>query len=295
MIRHTVVLRTLEVLRVQRLTPHMQRVVFGGTELRGFVSAAPDDHVKLFFPNSTGDIVSPVLGPNGPTYPPGREYSPMRDYTPRYYDNELGELTIDFVLHGDGPAATWAAQAAPGQRIGAGGPRGSNILADDFDTYVLVGDETALPAIGRRLEEMPAGVHVEVLVEIPQADDRQPLPSRAHVNVRWLERNGIDADQSGLLEQALRELSTPVGDTFYWIATESRRTRNMRLWLSEERGVPKDWMKAKGYWKAGADGDDAPIDPRSHARVVTVLRVAPAADDRGRPQFAVSVDAQPAT
>ena len=256
MIRHTVVLRTLEVLRVQRLAPLMQRVVFGGMELHGFVSAAPDDHVKLFFPNSTGDIVPPVLGPNGPTYPPGREYSPMRDYTPRHHDSELGELTIDFVLHGDGPAATWAAQAAPGQPIGAGGPRGSNIIADDFDAYVLVGDETALPAIGRRLEEMPEGVRVEVLVEIPQVGDRQPLHSRAHVNVRWLERNGISADQSELLERALRELSVPAGDTFYWIAAESRRTRNMRRWLSEERGVPKDWMKAKGYWKAGAGGDD---------------------------------------
>lgn len=257
MIRHTVVLRTLDVLRVKRLTPHMQRIVFGGTELHGFVSAAPDDHVKLFFPNSVGEIVPPVLGPNGPTYPPGREYSPMRDYTPRHYDKELGELTIDFVLHGDGPAASWAAQAAPSQRIGAGGPRGSNIIADDFDAYVLVGDETALPAIARRLEEMPSGVRVEVLAEIPQEEDRQPLHSRAHVNVRWLERNGMDADQSDLLEQALRESPTPAGDTFYWIATESRRARNMRLWLSEQRGVPKDWMKAKGYWKAGADdGDD---------------------------------------
>ncbi|MGH8158025.1 MAG: siderophore-interacting protein [Rhodanobacter sp.] len=257
MIRHPVVLRTLEVLRVEHLTTHMQRVVFGGAELRGFVSAAPDDHVKLFFPNRAGEIVPPVLGPNGPTYPPDREYSPMRDYTPRRYDSKLNELTIDFVLHGDGPAATWAAQAAPGQRIGAGGPRGSNLIADDFDTYVLVGDETALPAIGRRLEEMPASARVEVLAEIPHADDRQPLPSRAHVNVRWLARNGTTAEQSKLLEQALRELPTPAGDTFYWIAAESHRTRNMRLWLSEERGVPKDWMKAKGYWKAGADdGDD---------------------------------------
>ena len=256
MIRHNVVLRTLEVLRVERLTAHMQRVVFGGAELHGFVSAAPDDHVKLFFPNRAGEIVPPVMGPNGPAYPPGREYSPMRDYTPRRYDDKLAELTIDFVLHGEGPAASWAAQATPGQRIGAGGPRGSNLIADDFDTYVLVGDETALPAIGRRLEEMPEGTRVEVLAEIPHADDRQPLPSRAHASVRWLERNGTAADQSELLEQALRELPTPAGDTFYWIATESRRTRNMRLWLSEERGVPKDWMKAKGYWKAGDDGDD---------------------------------------
>ena len=256
MIRHAVVLRTLEVLRVERLTPHMQRVVFGGTELRGFISAAPDDHVKLFFPNRAGDIVPPVLGPNGPTWPPGREYSPMRDYTPRRYDSGLSELTIDFVLHGAGPAASWAAQAAPGQRIGAGGPRGSRITADDFDTYVLVGDETALPAISRWLEEMPESNRVEVLAEIPHAEDRQTLHSHAHVNVHWLERNGIPADRSDLLEQALHELPAPAGDTCYWIAAESHRTRNMRLWLSEERGVPKDWMKAKGYWKAGADEDE---------------------------------------
>ncbi|GAB2543572.1 siderophore-interacting protein [Rhodanobacter koreensis] len=256
MIRHAVVLRTLEVLHVERLTPHMQRIVFGGTALRGFVSAAPDDHVKLFFPNRAGDIVPPVLGPNGPTYPPGREYSPMRDYTPRRYDSELNELTVDFVLHGDGPAASWAVQAAPGQRVGAGGPRGSTIIPDDYDTYVLVGDETALPAIGRWLEQMREDTHVEVLVEIPHAEDRQTLRSRARVNKHWLERNGIPTDRSDLLEQALHELPTPAGDTCYWIAAESRRTRNMRLWLGEERGVPKDWIKAKGYWKADAAADD---------------------------------------
>jgi NADPH-dependent ferric siderophore reductase len=255
-IRHAVVFRTLEVQRVQQLTPHMQRIVFGGEALRGFNSAAPDDHVKLFFPNSAGEIVTPIVGPNGPEYPPGREYSPMRDYTPRRYDDELNELTVDFVLHGDGPASTWAAQATPGQQIGAGGPRGSTVIADDFDTYVLVGDETALPAIGRWLEEMPTSARVEVLAEIPHADDRQLLRSRAQFNITWLERNGTAADQSDLLERALHELPAPTGDTYYWIATESRRTRNMRQWLSEERGVPKDWLKAKGYWKAGTNEND---------------------------------------
>jgi NADPH-dependent ferric siderophore reductase len=255
-IRHTVVFRTLEVKRVQQLTPHMQRIVFGGEDLRGFVSAAPDDHVKLFFPNRDGDIVTPVMGPNGPEYPAGRDYSPMRDYTPRLYDEKLNELTIDFVLHGDGPASTWAAQASPGQQIAAGGPKGSFLIADDFDTYVLVGDETALPAISRWLEEIPQSARVEVLAEIPHADDRQSLRSPAQFNVTWLERNGTPADQSDLLERALRNLSTPTGDTFYWIATESNRARTMRQWLSEERGVPKDWLKAKGYWKAGANEND---------------------------------------
>ncbi|MGC1548812.1 MAG: siderophore-interacting protein, partial [Rhodanobacter sp.] len=182
--------------------------------------------------------------------------SPMRDYTPRRFDAERNELTVDFVLHGDGPASTWAEQAAPGQKIGAGGPRGSFIVANDFDHYVVIGDETALPAIGRWLEEMPEGMHVHVFVEIPDTHARQPLNSHAHVSVTWLERNGIAGDRSELLEQALHQLPTSVGDTFYWIATESRRARGMRLWLSQERQVPKDWLRAKGYWKVGEDDED---------------------------------------
>jgi NADPH-dependent ferric siderophore reductase len=247
-IRHSPVFRILEVLRVERLTPHMQRVIFGGHELHGFVTSASDDHVKLFFPNDAGQIVPPVQGPNGSTWPAGRDYSPMRDYTPRRFDPTTSELSIDFVLHGDGPASRWAEQAEAGQRIGAGGPRGSVIIANDFDAYVLVGDETALPAIGRWLEEMAPATRVEVLLEIPEAADRQTFQTVAEVNVLWMERNGQAADRSQLLEQALQELPVPAGDVFYWIGAESGRTRDMRLWLSEHRGVPKDWLKAKGYW-----------------------------------------------
>jgi len=254
MLRHPVVLRTLDVLRVERLTPHMQRVTLGGDELRGFHSAAPDNHVKLFFPNAAGELVTPTLGPNGPEYPPGREPSPMRDYTPRHHDAACNELVVDFVLHGDGPASNWASQAAPGQRIGAGGPRGSFVVAGDFDRYVLVGDETALPAIGRWLEEMPAGMQVEVLLEIPEAQDRQSLDSAAHVNLVWLERNGEAPGER--LERALRELPAGADDTFYWIATESHHARAMRLFLSNERGVPKEWIRATGYWTLGADDDE---------------------------------------
>ena len=256
-LRHPIAFRTLEVVRVERLTPHMRRVVFGGRELDGFHSAAPDDHVKLFFPNHAGEIVCPTPGPNGLEYPPGREPSPMRDYTPRRYDAAANELTVDFVLHGEGPASTWAEQAAPGQRIGAGGPRGSFVVAGDFDRYVLVGDETALPAIGRWLEEMPASARVKALVEIPDARDRQPLASRAQVDLVWLERAGTPADRSELLEHALRSLPGEAGDGFYWIAAESRRARGMRQWLDRECGVPKEWIRATGYWKADADDVDA--------------------------------------
>jgi NADPH-dependent ferric siderophore reductase len=257
MVRHTLTRRTLEVLSTRRITPHMQRIVFGGEELRGFVSAAPDDHVKLVFPNAKGELVFPILGPNGPEFPQDAIPSPMRDYTPREYDSIRNELVVDFVIHGDGPASTWAERARPGQCIGVGGPRGSFITAEDFDRYVLIGDETALPAIGRRLDEMRAGVRMHVLVEIPEAGDRQPLGSQAHFDVSWLERDGVDAASSELLELALRELPNWPGDTFYWIAAESRRVRAMRRYLVEERGVPKEWIRATGYWKAdGADEEE---------------------------------------
>ncbi|RDI97975.1 siderophore-interacting protein [Dyella solisilvae] len=248
--RHTVVLREIEVLRVERVSPYMQRVVFGGESLRGFLSASPDDHVKLFFPNAQGKLVLPTPGPGRLEFPDGEEPSPMRDYTPRHFDDEFNELTVDFVLHGDGPAALWAAQAAPGQRIGAGGPRGSFMVADDFDHYIMIGDETALPAIGRWLDELPYGVRATALVEIPGSADRQPLSSRAEIELSWFERDGADAASSQLLEQALERLTLPRGDAFWWIAAESGRARRMRKYLTEEVGVPKEWVRATGYWKA---------------------------------------------
>lgn len=254
--RHAVVLRTLDVVRVETLTPHMRRIVLGGPELAGFHSAAPDDHVKLFFPNRDGELALPTPGPQGLEPPPGREPSPMRDYTPRRHDVAANELVVDFVLHGTGPASDWARQARPGQRLGAGGPRGSFVVAADFDRYVLAGDETALPAIARWLEEMPPGTRVDALIEIPDAADRQPLASRANLALTWLDRGGEPARSSDRLERALRDLPVPPGDTFYWIAAESRRARAMRQWLGEQRGVPKEWIRATGYWKAEAGDAD---------------------------------------
>lgn len=253
MVRRPVVFRRLTVLRVEDLTPHMRRIVLGGEALQGFVSEAPDDHVKVFFPNRRGELVQPTMGPNGMEFPEGQEPSPMRDYTPRRYDPARGELTIDFVLHGEGPASSWAVQAEPGQQIGIGGPRGSFIVAADFDHYVMIGDETALPAIARWLEELPVTARATVLAEIPQLADRQTLSSEAYFEVQWLDRHGASGADSHLLEDALAALPTPKGDTFWWIATESKRARAMRQTVSQERGVPKEWLKATGYWKFGDD------------------------------------------
>jgi NADPH-dependent ferric siderophore reductase len=248
-VRHALVFRHVQVLAVQDITPSMRRVTFGGEELDGFVSAAPDDHVKLFFPVNGEPLPRPTMGAEGLQFPESAVRPPMRDYTPRRFDAAARTLDIDFVLHGDGPAASWAAAAAPGQVIAVGGPRGSTLVADDFDHYVMVGDETALPAIGRWLEELPSSANATVLVEIADERDRQVFQSKARVHVTWMHRDGTPAGGGTLLQDALAALPLPDGDVFWWIATESRRVRLIRQSLLAREGVNAEWVKATGYWQ----------------------------------------------
>ncbi|RKP55666.1 siderophore-interacting protein [Pararobbsia silviterrae] len=257
-VRRDVVMRLLEVKRVETLTPHMVRITLTGDALAGFESGAPDDHVKVFVPppGHTHPTL-PVMTADGPRFAQGVTPSAARDYTPRRYDAAANELDIDFVLHGDGPASTWASQAKPGQWLGVGGPRGSRIVADDFDTYVLIGDETALPAIGRWLDEMPAGTRAITIVEVANEDERQPLHSKADVQRIWLYRNGEEPGMTTRLEDALRAVEFPEGDTFVWVGAESRTVRGIRLYLQDERNHNPDWIKASGYWKRWPDDEDA--------------------------------------
>jgi NADPH-dependent ferric siderophore reductase len=252
-VRHEIKMRLLQVREVSRLTPKMVRVVVGGEALAGFVSAAHDDHVKLFFPQPGQD--KPVLltpTPNGPAYPEGTPRPAARDYTPRHYDAAANTLAIDFVLHGDGPATTWAAQARAGQYLGVGGPRGSFIVPDDFDWYLLAGDETAVPAIGRRLEELPAGARVIAVVEVAGAAEEQQFQTRTHLQMHWLHREGADAGNHLLLQQALAELMLPPGEGYAWVAAEASAAKALRRYLIDQRGLPKDRVKAAAYWKRGA-------------------------------------------
>ena len=80
---------------------------------------------------------------------------------------------IEFALHGEGPAAEWAAQAAAGHTLAIGGPKGSLIVPLDYDWHLLVGDETAFPAVARRLEQLPAGAKAIVDPAGADAADRR--------------------------------------------------------------------------------------------------------------------------
>ena len=249
-VTHEIKRRKLEVLRVVDLTPRMRRITVGGAQLAGFISLGSDDHVNLFFPQTAEELATLEnlelsAGMKSKTMPP------MRDYTPRRYDLDTLELDIDFVLHGDGPAATWAAQARPGQWLYIGGPRGSMVVPDMFDSYLLIGDETALPAIARRLEELPANRRALVVVEVENAAEEQTLNSAASVEVIWVHRDG-----SNNLLEIVQGLSIPQGKLYAWVATETALSRKVRRVLLDTHGLNEEFVKAAGYWRLDSSTED---------------------------------------
>lgn len=226
-VRHELHRRDVEVVRVEPLGPHFVSVTFHAPSLAGFRSDSFDDHVKFMIDGPSPD--EPV----------------RRDYTPRRFDAARRELTIEFALHGDGPAADWARQAQVGQRAVIGGPRGSMIIPVDYDWHLLVGDDSALPAISRRLEELPAGTRAIVIAQAAEPAGQRELASGATVQAQW-----VDSGQA--MVQALRELQLPGGEGYAWCAGEAAVMAQLRNVLLAEKRHPKEAMKVAVYWKPGA-------------------------------------------
>lgn len=250
-VRHTLKMRHVQVAQVQRITPHLIRIALTGESLAGFTSPSFDDHAKLVFPNAeTGQLTLPVVREDGKIDWSGAEQRPeARDYTPRHFDAATNTLTIDFALHEAGPATAWAERAQVGDALGVGGPRGSFLIPTDFDWHLLVGDDTALPAIWRRLQELPDDAKVLVVAEVDSAADRVELPSAAQVEVVWAYRQSGGA--TALLD-ALRAQTFPEGDYYAWVACESLAAKAIREHLVSERNANPRWVRASGYWRKGS-------------------------------------------
>jgi NADPH-dependent ferric siderophore reductase len=245
-VRHPLAARRLDVLNVLRISPHFVRITLGGAQLEGFISASFDDHFKLMLPPAgPSSLVLPSFGPNGPEYGAGAARPVMRDFTPRFHDPAKRELDVEFALHGEGPASEWAAQATKGQSVGVGGPRGSFIIPMDYDWHVLVGDETALPAISRRLEELPHGANVMAVLLTADAVDRRVFHTNAHLTEQWVS----DADE---LIDAVSKLQLPAGEGFGWAAGEAKTIASVRQVLTGAHGMQKDHLRTAAYWKRGA-------------------------------------------
>ena len=254
-VRHDLRFRTLTVAAVQDLTPSLRRVVLEGPELDGFVSLGFDDHVKIF-PAAEGEAaVLPTLGPDGPIFPEPRPA--MRDYTPRAFDPTTNRLTLDFVTGHGGPATEWAMAARPGATLGVGGPRGSFVGPTDYADHVLIGDETALPAIARRLEELPPQARAHAVIEVGTFADRIALDSPARATVTWAMRDGAPRGESQALLKAAETALAGVDptDAYVWIAAEATAAKALRARALDLGFSPKA-MKAAGYWRLDTAGGE---------------------------------------
>ncbi|QQQ00740.1 siderophore-interacting protein [Lysobacter enzymogenes] len=262
-VRHPLKLRLLRVDRVEPVTPHLLRVVLSGEDLADFVSASFDDHVKVLFPAPGQERPTmPTLGPAGFVFADGVERPPVRDFTPRRFDPAARELELEFALHEAGPASDWARQAQVGDYLGIGGPRGSRVVPAGFAWHLLIGDDTALPAIARRLQELPAAARAIAVLEVEDASARIDFATAASLQAHWRYRSGGDPSAESPLLRAVRELHWPQdGDAGYvWAAGESGAIRAVRQHLLGERGVDKSRLHAAGYWKRGAPGAHEPLD-----------------------------------
>jgi len=264
-VRHPLKLRQLRVTAVESATPHLRRITLADESLADFVSASFDDHVKVFFPAPGQQRpVLPTLGPDGPVFADGAVRPAVRDFTPRRFDRDARELVLEFALHLSGPASDWARQAQVGQYLGIGGPRGSRVVPTGFAWHLLIGDDTALPAIARRLQELPADARAIAVLEVEDASAQLDFDCAAALETHWRHRRGADAGAESPLLGALRGLRLPQeprdGPGYVWAAGESGAIRAVRQHLLNERGIDKTRLHAAGYWKRGAQGVHETLD-----------------------------------
>jgi NADPH-dependent ferric siderophore reductase len=250
--------REMRVKRSIELTPHMRRVTLTGSDLSRFASGGL--HVRLLLPKDRNRSCQwPVMGEDGrPKWPAGEDKPDIRIYTLRRVDPGLGEVDIDFVLHeGDSPGARFARQAGNGDVVGMTGPGGGGMPSSDW--CLLLGDETALPAIGRMLEELPAHTEVVARIEVAGESEIQPLPERRGLDLRWLVRDG---KRSGLLQPALESITWPRDgrSVFAWAGCEYRDFLAIRRHFRIEHGLARQQHLAVAYWRRGYSGDDARKD-----------------------------------
>jgi NADPH-dependent ferric siderophore reductase len=221
--------RSAEVLSAERLSPNMVRIVFGGPEVAELDPDAvfADGYVKLLFSGA------------------------MRTYTIRALAD--GEMTIDFVVHGDeGLAGPWAASAAPGDTIEFRGPGGEWSPRTGAHWHLFIGDESALPAIASGLDRLlvaDANARALVFAEVASAEEHYPLAEGPHVHVTWVHRDG-DPYGANLVDAVL-EAELPQGDPEAFVHGNADMVRPLRRYLLGERGLPREQLSVSGYWRVG--------------------------------------------
>jgi NADPH-dependent ferric siderophore reductase len=221
----------LEVLFTSSFTPTMRRVRVTAPELADF-SYEPGQDLMLDVPTEGNSF--------------------RRRYTIRAFDPDIPALDLDFVLHGDGPAATWAASAQPGDHIEAIGPRGKVIVDPDAEWHLFAGDDSAIPASLAMAESLASPDGAIVILEVDGAADHQEarMPDGREIPVQWLHRAGADPASGANLVAALEAVALPAGRGHAYLAGELGVVAAMRQALLG-RGLTAEQISAKPYWRQG--------------------------------------------
>ncbi|MEV8226780.1 siderophore-interacting protein [Streptomyces sp. NPDC079167] len=248
--------RETEVVRTAMVGAGLLRVTLGGQGTEGFEAHAPDEHVKMLFPDEDGTLRLPER--NGTMLRWAGSALRSRQYTVRRYDPVSGEIDIDIALHEGGLASDWAREARPGAVMHLAGPPGGLIVPNSYDRYLLAGDITALPAIARRLEELPGSARGWAFVEVHDAAQEIELSSPDGVEVTWLHRDGGPAEADEAFVRAVTSVTVPEGERVYvWVAGEAGQIKPLRRWVRDELGLDRADHDITGYWKRGvADFDE---------------------------------------
>lgn len=254
-----ITLRELSVIDAFDISASMRRIVLGGPQLAGFrsgdfelpplVTSGFDDEIKVFFPDPvSGELHLPIQRDRVIEWP--RDPRPVsRTYTVRSFDAERGRLELDFVLHGTGVASTWARGCDVGDRVHIAGPKMSLLHPQGADWLLIAGDDTAIPAIARWVEELPEGMAAEVFIEVGGPDDEQAIEAGDAVSLTWVHRGPVPAGTTSHLADAVRAVSWREGRPFAWVAGETLSIKPIRRWLREERGLSAERVEVTGYWR----------------------------------------------
>lgn len=242
-------LLTGTVLARRMVTPGMVRVTLGGEGLKDLkTTGIGDEYVRLFFPDpETGELVLPEVDAQGFwKYPEGRKPAHCECYTIR--NARPGEVDLDFVIHENGRASEWAQACAPGDTITMREPYGIYEAPAEAKWQLFVCDATGLPALGRLLEGLDAGVEARAIVEVPDASHEQVFETRATLKLVWLHGSGNGLAPSKL-EDAVRSMNVPTDrEVYVWVASEAKAVRPIRKYLRHELKWPATRYSITGYW-----------------------------------------------
>ncbi|MDR6201275.1 NADPH-dependent ferric siderophore reductase [Microbacterium sp. SORGH_AS428] len=250
---------TLEVIRTVSLTPGMVRVTLGGRGFDAFTDRdETDKYVKLHIPPAGSDLTPPFDMAELRERLPFDQLPSVRTYTLRRVDHAARTLDIDVVTHGDtGVAGRWAAAARPGDLLTFAGPGGGYRPDVTADHRLLIGDESALPAIAAALESLPDGVRATVIAEARSAAHRIPLPASA--DITWVDEDH-GAPGSRLVE-AVGGAAWPAGRVQVFAHGERGAMKQLRA-VFAERGVARADLSLSAYWAAGRSEDTFQAEKR---------------------------------